>query len=186
MSTEEPSVPADGADRLRKWQIAVAALSVLSLTLLLINLVLRARADAAVTERQEAVTRADSAVAEAAAQQRRNEELLTQLSTSNERLAELTGQVPERDLGPADANVERQVAAQRAAERAAQRAGSAVQRARAESAAVRAQLRNAQTCAAGGLLALAQIHAGPDIESGADDAAATLDSVLAACRAGLE
>ena len=65
-----------------------------------------------------------------------------------------------------------QVAAQRAAKKALAKA--------------QAQLRNAQTCAAGALLALSQVHSGPDVESGSDEAAATLESVLPACRAGLE
>lgn len=154
---------------LRRWQIAAAVLALVCLTLLITTIALRVRADAAVRERDEAVARADAAAAEAGQQQRRNEELLTQLSTSNERLTELTGQVP--DLGAADANVAKQVAAQRDAKRALARA--------------QAQLRNAQTCAAGAVLALSQVHSGPDLESGADEAAATLDSVLASCRAGL-
>lgn len=154
---------------LRRWQIAAAVLALVCLTLLITTIALRVRADAAVRERDEAVARADAAAAEAGQQQRRNEELLTQLSTSNERLTELTGHVP--DLGAADANVAKQVAAQRDAKRALARA--------------QAQLRNAQTCAAGAVLALSQVHSGPDLESGADEAAATLDSVLASCRAGL-
>jgi hypothetical protein len=50
---------------------------------------------------------------------------------------------------------------------------------------LRFQLANAQTCSAAGIKALAQIHSGPDIETGATAAADTLESVLPACRAGL-
>ena len=57
--------------------------------------------------------------------------------------------------------------------------------AREQVAVLRAQLRNAQTCAAGALQALAQVHSGPDIDSGSTQAAATLEAVLPACRAGL-
>lgn len=159
----------DLPQQVRRWQIAVAVLILVSLTLLIITIALRVRADSAVRERGEAVARAEAAGAEAGQQQRRNEELLTQLSASNERLSELTGQL---DLAAADRNVDKQVAAQRAARRALAQA--------------QAQLRNAQTCAAGALLALSQIHAGADIESGSDDAAATLNTVLPSCRAGLE
>ena len=119
-------------------------------------------------------------MAEAAQQQRRNDELLTQLSTSSELLTGLTGQAR---LSAADGDVAKQVAAQRVAERAAARPGA---RAQARTVAVRAQLRNAQTCAAGALLALSQVHSGPDLESGADEAADTLKAVLPACRSGLE
>ncbi|MFN8127482.1 MAG: hypothetical protein U0R28_01650 [Candidatus Nanopelagicales bacterium] len=168
MTVEEPGTQAP--EELRRWRIAVIVLALLSLTLLITTIALRVRSDAAVRERNEAVARANAATAEAGQQQRRNDELLTQLSTSNERLAELTGQVP--GLGAADANVAQQVAAQRAAKKALAKA--------------QAQLRNAQTCAAGALLALSQVHSGPDVESGSDEAAATLESVLPACRAGLE
>ncbi|MGB3013217.1 MAG: hypothetical protein WBB41_01240, partial [Candidatus Nanopelagicales bacterium] len=118
----------------------------------------------------------------------RSEQLLTQLSTSNERLAELISRLnlTNRQLAAADADVQTQVTAQRAAARAADRADNGLQRARAQAAALRAQLRNAQTCSAAAITALGQIHSGPDIESGADEAAATLESVLPACRAGLE
>jgi chromosome segregation ATPase len=170
-------------DPLRRWQIAVAVLAVLSVTLLLITVILRTRADAAVEERDEAVARAETAGADVAQLQRRNEQLLTQLSTSNERLTELTGQFTSQQLAAADRDVRRQVAAQQAAERAATRPRAGV---RAQTAALRAQLRNAQTCAAGTLLAMSQIHAGADVESGSDEAAATLESVLPACRAGLD
>lgn len=169
-----------GVSPLRRWQIAVAVLALLSLTLLLINLVLRARAGNAVQQRDEAVARADQALAEAGQQQRRNDELLTQLSTSSELLTGLTGQVT---LSAADVNVAVQVAAQRAAQRAATRPGAGP---RARTVAARAQLRNAQTCAAGALLAMSQVHAGPDLESGADEAADSVRSVLPACKAGLE
>lgn len=166
MVTEVQQAP----DHVRPWRIATIVLALLSLTLLITTIALRARSDGAVQQRNEAVARADAAASEASQQQRRNEELLTQLSTSNERLVELTGQVP--DLAAADANVAKQVDAQRAAKRALAEA--------------QAQLRNAQTCAAGALLALSQIHSGPDLESGSDDAAATLETVLPSCRAGLE
>ena len=42
-------------DPRRPWQIAVAVLAILTLTMLIINLVLRARADQAVTKEQVAV-----------------------------------------------------------------------------------------------------------------------------------
>ena len=48
-----------------------------------------------------------------------------------------------------------------------------------------AQLANAQTCSAGALMALAQVNAGPDIESGATEAAETLAGIMPACRSGL-
>lgn len=172
------------SDPLRKWRIAVAVLALLSLTLFIINLVLRARADTAVAQRNEAVTAADQAKADAGTLQRRNDELLTQLSTSNERLTELTAslQLTDKQLAAADADVAKQVAAQQRAAAAAQRAQSASARA----SALEAQLRNAQTCSAAAILAFGQIHAGPDIDSGSDEASDTLQAALPACKAGLE
>lgn len=176
---EEPTPSA-----VRKWQIAVAVLAVLTLTLLVVNVVLRSRADQAIAARDVAVQQAEEAGADAGTLQRRNEELLSQLSTSNERLTELTNslQLTKKQLAAADADVEQQVAAQDRAQRALARARSAANRV----AAVETQLRNAQTCSAAAILAFAQIHAGPDVESGATEAADTLQSVLPACKAGLK
>jgi hypothetical protein len=101
--------------------------------------------------------------------------------SSNERLADVIGRIDE-GLGAADANVAQQVTAQRVAQRAATRPSAGP---REQVVLLRAQLRNAQTCAAGALQALAQVHAGPDIDSGSSQAAATLEAVLPACRAGL-
>lgn len=181
---ETPAVTTNPA---RPWQIAVAVLALVALTLLVINVVLRSRVDAAETERSAAVTAADGLREENATLTTRNEELLNQLSTSNERLADLTGRLnlTKRQLAAADADVQRQVAAQKVAERLARQADAGVSKARAQVAAVQAQLRNAQTCSAAGIKALAQIHSGPDIESGAGKAADTLQAVLPACRAGL-
>lgn len=172
MTIEQPEVEPDG-NALLAWQVAVAVLAVLTLTLLLINLGLRGRADDAVAQRDEAVASAEQAKADAATLQRRNDELLSQLSTSSERLSGIieTMALTDQELSAADANVDRQVAAQNRAK------GNAK---------VQAQLRNAQTCAAGTVLALSQIHAGPDIESGSNDAAVTLEAVAPACQAGLE
>jgi hypothetical protein len=167
-------------DPRRPWQIAVAVLAILTLTMLIINLVLRARADQAVTKEQEAVAALEGLRSENAELASRNEQLLTQLSASNELLAGIVARID--GAGAADANVSRQVAAQKAAERAAARRGAG---AREQVAVLRAQLRNAQTCAAGALQALAQVHSGPDIDSGSTQAAATLEAVLQACRAGL-
>ena len=167
-------------DPRRPWQIAVAVLAVLTLTMLVINLVLRARTDQAVTKEQEAVAALEGLRTENAELASRNEQLLTQLSASNELLAGIVARVD--GTGAADANVARQVAAQRAAERAAARRGAG---AREQAAVLRALLRNAQICAAGALQALSQVHAGPDIDSGSTQAAATLEAVLPACRAGL-
>lgn len=169
-------------DPRRPWQIAVAVLAVVTLTMLIINLVLRSRADQAVTTKDEAVAALEQLRAENAELASRNEQLLTQLSASNERLADIVGRVDSAGRGAADTNVAKQVAAQRAAERAAARRGAGP---REQAVALRAQLRNAQTCAAGALQALAQVHAGPDIDSGSSEAAATLEAVLPACRAGL-
>ena len=169
-------------DPRRPWRIAVAVLGVLTITMLIINLVLRVRADDAAAAKDEAVAALDQLRAENADLATRNDQLLTQLSTSNERLADIVGRVDDAGLGAADAHVASQVAAQRAAERAAARRGAG---AREQVVVLRAQLRNAQTCAAGALQALAQVHAGPDIDSGSSEAAATLEAVLPACRAGL-
>ncbi|MEZ5157710.1 MAG: hypothetical protein R2687_02645 [Candidatus Nanopelagicales bacterium] len=172
---------------LRRWQIAAVVLALVALTLLIINVVLRARVDSAAASEAAAVAAAELQK-ENTQLSSRSEQLLTQLSTSGERLADLTSRLnlTDRQLAAADADVQSQVAAQRAAARAADRADSGVRQARAQAAALRAQLRNAQTCSAAAIKALAQIHSGPDIESGADEAAATLESVLPACRAGLE
>jgi FtsZ-binding cell division protein ZapB len=152
------------------------------MTMLIINLVLRVRADEAVAAKDEAVTALEQLRSENADLATRNEQLLTQLSASNERLADIVGRVDDAGLGAADADVAAQVADQRAAERAAARRGAG---AREQVAVLRAQLLNAQTCAAGALQALAQVHSGPDIDSGSSEAAATLEAVLPACRAGL-
>ncbi|MFN8183605.1 MAG: hypothetical protein U0R23_04190 [Candidatus Nanopelagicales bacterium] len=187
--TQATAEPMAGAgDPRRPWQIAVAILSLLTLTLLIINVVLRTRADSAVRAETEAVATAEDLRAQTAQLSARNEELLTQLSTSNERLAEVTGRLSltEKQVAAADANVTKQVAAQQAAERALRRADGGLRRAQAEVAALQAQLRNAQTCSAAAITALAQIHSGPDIETGSDQAATTLEAVLPACRAGLK
>ncbi len=186
--SQAPAGPEAGPrDPRRPWQIAVAVLGVLTLTLLIINVVLRTRADSAVRSENEAVAAAEELRAQTAQLSARSEELLTQLSTSNERLAEVTGRLnlTEEQVAAADANVNKQVAAQRAAERELRQADGGLRRARAEVAALQAQLRNAQTCSAAAIAALAQIHSGPDIESGSEQAAATLEAVLPACRAGL-
>ncbi len=182
--TPQEAMDEPQSSALRKWQIAVAVLAVLTLTLLVVNVLLRSRADQAVMAREAAVQQAEQARADSGTLQRRNDELLSQLSTSNERLTELTNslQLTKAQLAAADANVQRQVAAQDKAQQALKRARSAATRA----AAFEAQLRNAQTCSAAAILAFAQIHAGPDVESGATEAADTLESVLAACRAGLK
>lgn len=187
MTNTPPETARNPADPVRRWQIAVAVLGVLVLTLLVINLVLRSRVDTAGSQRTKAVDATEGLTARNAELQARNEELLTQLSTSHERMTGVAEQLGmDKELvAAADANVRRQVAAQKAAERAAQSANAAAARSRAQLAAARAQLRNAQTCSAGALKALGQIHAGPDIESGAEQAAETLESVLPACRAGL-
>lgn len=179
----DPIAPQTSRDPRRPWQVAVAVLAVLALTLLVITLVLRVRADEAVRARQDAVAAFEQLQAENAQLATRNEQLLTQLSASNERLADLVARVDDAGLGAADVDVAEQVAAQRAAERAADRPGAGV---RDQVAVLRAQLRNAQTCAAGALQALAQVHAGPDIDSGSAQAASTLQAVLPACRAGLD
>jgi hypothetical protein len=182
MTIQQPP-PQPETNPLLKWQIAVAALAVLTLTLLLINLALRGRADTAVAEREAAVAQAEQANADLGVVQRRNDELLSQLSTSSERLSELlrAADLSDKQLSAADADVAAQVRAQQRAERALARNPSPAARA----AALQAQLRNAQTCSAGALLAFGQIHAGPDIESGATEAADTLEAVLPACTAGL-
>lgn len=182
MTIQQPPVQPQ-PNPLLPWQIAVAALAVISLTLLLLNVALRSRADNAVAERDAAIAQAEQARSDLGVVQRRNDELLSQLSTSSERLAELvrTAELSDKQLAAADANVQAQVAAQQRAERALARASGAAARA----AAYQAQLRNAQTCSAAALLAFGQIHAGPDIESGATEAADTLESVLPACKAGL-
>lgn len=176
---EEPRDPS-----LRKWQIAVLVLSLLCAVLLLINVVLRVRADQAVEQRAEAVAQAEQAKADAGTLQRRNDELLSQLSTSNERLSEIinTLELTTSQWAAADADVAKQAAAQQRAEQAFARADSAAARAKA----YEAQLRNAQTCSAAAILALQQIHSGPDIDSGASEAADTLESVVPACKAGLK
>lgn len=179
---DPPRQDGQAMSEVRRLQIAVAVLAVVTFTLLITAIVLRGRADSAVQARDEAVASAEAAELEATTQQRRNEQLLTQLSTSNERLAELTGSLSRAQLAAADRNVEQQVAAQRAAEKAAGRAGAG---APARAASLAAQLRNAQTCAAGSLLALSQIHAGPDLDSGTDEAVSTLEAVLPSCAAGL-
>lgn len=173
---------------LRRWQIAAVVLALVALTLLIINVVLRARVDSAAASEAAAVAAAAELQKENTQLSSRSEQLLAQLSTSGERLADLTSRLnlTDRQLAAADADVQSQVAAQRAAARAADRADSGVRQARAQAAALRAQLRNAQTCSTAAIKALSQIHSGPDIESGADEAAATLESVLPACRAGLE
>ena len=112
----------DPRDPRRPWQIAVAVLAILTLTMLIINLVLRARADQAVTKEQEAVAALEGLRSENAELASRNEQLLTQLSASNELLAGIVARID--GAGAADANVSRQVAAQRAAERAAARRGA--------------------------------------------------------------
>jgi chromosome segregation ATPase len=173
---------------LRRWQIAAVALGLIALTLLIINFVLRARVDSVTASEAAKVATTAQLQQENAELRSRTEQLLTQLSTSNERLTDLTSRLnlTNRQLAAADADVQSQVAAQRAAARVADRADGGLRRARAQAAALRAQLRNAQTCSAAAIKALGQIHSGPDIESGADEAAATLESVLPACRAGLE
>lgn len=183
MTTQEPwDEPRDPS--LRKWQIAVGVLALLSVVLLLINIVLRVRADEAGTRQAEAVAQAEQAKADAGTLQRRNDELLSQLSTSNERLSEIikTLELTKTQLAAADADIAKQTAAQAQAEKALAKASSAAARAKA----YEAQLRNAQTCSAAAILALQQIHAGPDIESGATEAADTLESVVPACKAGLK
>lgn len=187
--TQGPVDPVAGSpDPRRPWQIAVAVLGLLALTLLIINVVLRTRADSAVRSQKEAVAAAEELRAQTTQLSARSEELLTQLSTSNERLAEVTGRLDltEEQVAAADANVTKQVAAQEAAERALRRADGGLRRARAEVAVLQAQLRNAQTCSAAAITALAQIHSGPDIETGSEQAADTLEAVLPACRAGLK
>ncbi len=176
MTVQEPPAEPE-VNPLLKWQIAVAALAVLALTLLIINVLLRSRADDAVAQRDAAIGQADQARADLGTLQRRNDELLSQLSTSSERLSELVNSVglTDKQLAAADADVAAQVRAQQRAEQADDTAR-----------ALQAQLRNAQTCSAGALLAFGQIHAGPDIESGASEAADTLEAVLPACRAGLQ
>jgi chromosome segregation ATPase len=160
---------------------------VLTLTLLLINVVLRSRLDAGRTAAAQAVTAAEDLRSENADVARRNEQLLTQLSSSNERLSGLVDRLnlTKKQLSAAEADVTQQVASQRTAEQAARQADSAAGKARAQAAALRFQLANAQTCSAAAIKALAQIHSGPDIETGATQAAETLESVLPACRAGL-
>lgn len=187
MTTTSPETARNPADPVRPWRVTVAILGVLVLTLLTINLVLRSRADAALSARTDAVGATDELAARNAELAARNEELLTQLSTSHERMAAVTERLGmgKELVAAADTNVQRQVVAQQAAQRAVRSADSAVARSRARAAALAAQLRNAQTCSAGALQALGQIHAGPDIESGADQAAETLEAVLPACRAGL-
>ncbi len=187
--TQAPADPVAGPrDPRRPWQIAVAVLGVLALTLLVINVVLRTRADSAIRSEKEAVATAEELRTQTTQLSARSEELLTQLSTSNERLAEVTGRLnlSEEQVAAADANVTRQVADQRAAQRALRRADGGLRRAQAEVVALQAQLRNAQTCSAAAIAALAQIHSGPDIETGSDQAAATIEAVLPACRAGLQ
>ncbi|MEZ5186120.1 MAG: hypothetical protein R2720_10280 [Candidatus Nanopelagicales bacterium] len=157
------------------------------MTLLVINVVLRARLDDAHASEADALATAEELRSENTDLTKRNDQLLTQLSTSNDRLTGLTDRLnlSKKQLAAADADVKRQVAAQNAAERAVRRADAGVRRARAQVKASQAQLRNAQTCSVAGIKALAQIHSGPDIESGADKAASTLQAALPACRAGL-
>ena len=178
----DPTAAETERDPRRPWQIAVAVLAVFALTMLVITVVLRMRADEAVSARQDAVAAMEGLQSENAQLASRNEQLLTQLSASNERLADIIARLDDTGLGAADEDVAEQVAAQRAAERAADRRGAGP---REQVVVLRTQLRNAQTCAAGALQALAQVHAGPDIESGSAQAASTLEAVLPACRAGL-
>lgn len=184
--TDTPT-PRTAADPARPWQIAVAVLAVLALTLLVINVVLRSRADSARAAQATAEQRTAQLTTENAELRTRNDQLLTQLSTSHERLTGVVDRMrlTKKQLAAADADVAAQVAAQKAAERAVRRADSQAQRARAALAATQAQLRNAQTCSAAAIRALSQIHSGPDIETGAAQAAETLESALPACRAGL-
>ncbi len=183
---EEPQ-QSGGQVMVRRWQVAVAILAVLTLTLLLINVVLRSRLDNAQANEAAAVATTEDLRSENADLTRRNDQLLTQLSTSQERLSGLVQRLDltKKQLSASEANVARQVTSQRVAEKAARQANSAARKARARAAAVRFQLSNAQTCSAAGIKALAQIHSGPDIETGATEAADTLESVLPACRAGL-
>jgi len=176
------------ASAVTRWQTAAVLLALVATVLLIINFVLRARLDTATEARAEAETVADQLTTDNADLSSRNDQLLTQLSASNERLSDLVARLAltKRQLSAADADVARQVAAQKAAQRAVSRADGNVQKARARQAAAQAQLRNAQTCSAAAIRALSQIHAGPDIESGADEAAATLASALPACRAAFE
>jgi hypothetical protein len=161
----------------------VVVVAILALTLLLINVVLRVRLDEAVAQRSQAVTLAEELRTQNAELTARSEQLLSQLSTSNERLTEQVNRVDPARV-PSPSAVTRQVKAQRSAERAARRATGPRQQ-RARIVALRAQLRNAQTCSAGSLRALAQIHSGADVESGAEQAANLLDRVMPACRAAL-
>ena len=118
--TSQEAMDEPQSSALRKWQITVAVLAVLTLTLLVVNVVLRSRADQAVMAREAAVQQAEQARADSGTLQRRNDELLSQLSTSNERLTELTNslQLSNAQLAAADANVQRQVAAQDKAQQA--------------------------------------------------------------------
>ncbi len=187
MTQTTPDAPVESQNPARPWQIAVAVLGLVTLTLLVINLVLVARAGDAWSAKAAATATTEQLQAENARLTARNEQLLTQLSTSNERLAEITGQLnmTKEQVAAADANVQRQVAAQEAAERALAGAQGGLPRARAQVAVLEAQLANAQTCSAGALMALAQVNAGPDIESGATEAAETLAGIMPACRSGL-
>lgn len=158
---------------LQAWKLVSLVLGLLVITLLITTITLRARADSAVTARQQAQALETQLQIENNELTRRNEQLFTQLSASHESLTEATRQV---DVP----NSLMDVSAQEVAGAVAQQ-----QRAKGGSKAL-AQLRTAQICSAGSLQALASIHVGPDIESGSDDALSNLQRVLPACKAAFE
>lgn len=164
----EPTAPPE-----RAWQIATAVLAVMCLTLLVITFVLRARADQAVQSEQRAVDAMAELEQSNAELGSRNDTLLNQLSVSNERLAEVINELglPASALKVSEAQIRRAVAAQQAAGNARERQA--------------AEAQTARLCAAATLRALGEVHAGPDIESGSDEAVSTLTAALPACQKAL-
>lgn len=170
-----------------RWRWAAVVLAVLAVTLFGINVVLRGDLDQARADRAAAVEQAEQASSDNGAAATRLDEVLSQLEESDKRLSRIVERVRAGggSLGPATADVDKQVAAQKAAQRALRQADTPTARSAARSAALRWQLRNARTCAAAALRALRAVHQGPDVETGAREAADILRPVVAACRLGL-
>lgn len=170
-----------------RWRWAAAVLAVLAVTLFGINVVLRGDLDQASADKAAAVAQAERSSSDGDAASARLEEVLSQLEESDKRLSRIVERVRSGggSLGPATADVDKQVAAQRAAQRALRQADTPAERSAARNAALRWQLRNARTCSAAALRALRAVHQGPDVETGAREAADILRPVVGACRLGL-
>jgi hypothetical protein len=169
------------------WRRAAVVLAVLGLTLFAINVVLRGDLDQARADGAAAVEQAERASSDDDAASTRLDEVLSQIEESDTRLSRIVERVRTGggSLGPATADVGKQVAAQKAAQRALRQAETPDARSAARTAALRWQLRNARTCAAASLRALRAMHKGPDVETGAREAADIMRPVVPACRLGL-